>query len=223
MPAPPAKPDDVEKDLNELDARLTGLKVTYDKYFLGMEKLEPVRERAEINKIVLDLSNRFIRNTGFKFRRDQLKNKFLSYCRLWDRILKEIEDGTYRGHKIKAELHEKERLARKQRAEGGAATTEAQGQAQAVNGAANAPGPAAAPAGAPAGAAPKADPIQRIFDQYVAAKKKANEATEGLTPDKMATIIKQQTAALKQKYNCKSVEFRVVVEDGKAKLKAIPK
>lgn len=218
---PPAKPDDVEKELNELDARLTALKVGYDKYFLGMEKLEPVRERAEINKIVLDLGNRFIRNTGFKFRRDQLKNKFLSYCRLWDRILKEIEDGTYKGHKIKAELHERERLARKQRAAGAQAEGTATAEAAApANGAA----PAAPPsAGATNGAAPKADPIQRIYDQYVAAKRKANENTEGLTPDKMATIIKQQTAALKQKYNCKSVEFRVVVEDGKAKLKAIPK
>lgn len=233
MAAPPVK-DDIQKELDELDHRLAALKVQYDKYFLGMEKLEPSKERAEIQKINLELGGRFIRNTGAKFRRDSLKNKFLSYCRFWDRILKQIEDGTYKGHKIKAELHEREREERRRRRQGlspqdeaepqnGEATAEAMAAAPANGGAAPAPRPAAPASAPPSGAAPKADPIQRIFDQFVAAKKKANENTEGLTPDKMATIIKQQTAALKQKYNCKSVEFRVVVEDGKAKLKAIPK
>ena len=234
MAAPTVK-DDIQKDLDELDARLAALKVQYDKYFLGMEKLEPAKERAEIQKINLELGGRFIRNTGAKFRRDSLKNKFLSYCRYWDRILKQIEDGTYKGHKIKAELHEREREARRKRNSGTQATQDptleqsqedatAPAAAAAPNGAPAAPRPAAPGANAPpSGAAPKADPIQRIFDQFVTAKKKANESTDGLTPEKMATIIKQQTAALKQKYNCKSVEFRVVVEDGKAKLKAIPK
>ena len=218
---PPAK-DDIQKELDQLDAAITSLKVAYDKYFLGMEKLEPIRERAEINKTILDLASRFIRNTGAKFRRDQLKSKFLTYQRLWDRILKQIEDGTYKGHKVKADLHERERLARleaqKQREAGRNGTAPENGAgAPASNGAAR-------PGAPPPGAAPRpGDPIQRIFDQYVAAKRKSNESTDGLTPDKMASIIKQQTAALKQKYNCKSVEFRVVVEGGKAKLKAIPK
>jgi hypothetical protein len=229
MAAPPVK-EDFQKDLDELDVRLTALKVSYDKYFLGIEKFPPDKERAAVSKTILDLGNRFIRNTGHKFRRDTLKNKFLTYCRLWDRNLKEIEEGTFKPHKIKAELHERERLEREARK----AARNGASPAGAANGNGNgAEAPAAAPAaapngngngnGAPAPAAPKADPIQRIFDQYVAAKKKANESTDGITPDKMATIIKQQTAALKQKYNCKSVEFRVVVEDGKAKLKAIPK
>ena len=227
---PPPVKDDVQKELDELDSRMTALKVLYDKYFLGMEKLEPQRERAEIHKTIIELGTRFIRNTGAKFRRDTLKNKFLTYQRFWDRILKQIEDGTYKGHKVKAELHERERAERAARSKGGTqpsadATNGAPAPAQAaVNGgtANGAPRPAA-PAEPGAPPPPKADPIQRIFDQYVAAKRKANESVDGITPDKMATIIKQQTMALKQKYNCKSVEFRVVVEDGKAKLKAIPK
>jgi hypothetical protein len=227
---PPPVKDDVQKELDELDHRLSALKILYDKYFLGMEKLEPQRERADVNKTIIDLGSRFIRNTGAKFRRDTLKNKFLTYQRFWDRILKQIEDGTYKGHKVKAELHERERAERAARRRGGDSQTGADPTLEAENGdaaapapmAAAAPRPAAAPGAPPAAAAAK-DPITRIYDQFVAAKKKANESTDGLTADKMATIIKQQTVALKQKYNCKSVEFRVVVEDGKAKLKAIPK
>ncbi len=39
---------------------------------------------------------------------------------------------------------------------------------------------------------------------------------------KVREMVKQQTDSLKEKYNCSSVEYRVVVEDGKVKIKANP-
>lgn len=210
--AAPATEKDIQKELDELDKRITALKVTFDKYFLGIERLPPLQEKEEIHKKVTDMSVRFIRNTAAKFRRDALKNKFLSYNRYWDRTLQQIEDGTFVNHLKKAKLRERERLEK----------TAAPEVTKTVESTAT---PAAARPAAPAPAAngAKPDPIQRIYEQYVAAKKKSNEGTDGLTRDRMASIISQQTQALKQKYKCKSVEFRVVVEDGKAKLKAIPK
>src|SRR5438067_2602942 len=102
--------DDMHQELDALEKRITQLKINYDQYFLGIEKLEPARERDDINRFIIDLMGRFVRNTGAKFRRESLKAKFLSYARYWDRILKQIEDGTYRGHRVKAALHERERL-----------------------------------------------------------------------------------------------------------------
>lgn len=217
--APPIGSDDIQRELDELDKRVTELKILYDKYFLGLEKFEPQKNRLEAQRIINDLQGRYIRNTGAKFRRDQLKSKFLSYCRYWDRILKQIEEGTYRGHKVRAELHERERREREAKRAGAEGTATATVESGA-NGKPAANGNGARPPAAP-GAKP--DPVQRLLDQFVAAKKKAGERSEGLTRDKMAAVIQQQSAALKAKYNCKSVEFRVVVEGGKAKLKAIPK
>jgi hypothetical protein len=34
--------------------------------------------------------------------------------------------------------------------------------------------------------------------------------------------LEKQAGALKSKYNCKSIRFKVVEEDGKARVKAIP-
>lgn len=229
MPAPPPIGEgDIMKQLDELDSRLTALKIGYDKYFLGMEKFEPQKDRIEIGRIITELAAKFIRNTGAKFRRDQLKSKFLSYGRYWDRILKQIEDGTYRGHRVKAELHEKERLERERR------ERERRGEVAPADAAAGANGNGAS---APAGAAPvngkrpaapptpgaRPDPVQRLLDQLTAARRQSGESTDGLTREKMAQVVQQQSAALKAKYNCKSVEFKVVVEGGKAKLKATPK
>lgn len=213
--------DDIQKDLDALDKRLSDLKITYDKYFLGMERFEPIQAREDVGRMIIELSGRFIRNTGAKFRRDSLKSKFLSYSRYWDRILKQIEEGTYKGHKVKAELHERERLEK----EAAKAAREAARNGTATENTATleSPNGAARPAAPMAAAAPRRDPVQTILDQFVAAKRKAGESADGLTRDKMAAVIQQQSAALKAKYNCKSVEFRVVVENGKAKLKAIPK
>ncbi len=43
-----------------------------------------------------------------------------------------------------------------------------------------------------------------------------------LTPEKLASVVKKQEAALQKRYGVSKVSFRVVVEDGKAKLKASP-
>jgi hypothetical protein len=216
MAQQPVQTEDIQKELDVLEKRITQLKVNYDQYFLGMEKFEPHKERGDINRVIIELAARYLRNTGAKFRRDSLKAKFLSYTRYWDRILKQIEDGTYKGHQVKAALHERERLAKMN---GKIPDQPVNGEITAsVTGVKH----AAAPASGPKPAAP-GDPMQKIFEQYVAAKRKANESVEGITRDKLASVITQQTQVLKQKYNCKSVEFRVVVEDGKAKLKAVPK
>ena len=203
----------MHQELDALEKRIQTLKIAYDQYFLGIEKLEPAKERDDVNKLINELMGRFVRNTGAKFRRESLKAKFLSYGRYWDRILKQIEDGTYRGHRIKAKLHERERAEKEQPNGNGAEATS----------------PAAAPVAAapnapPSGPRPGAgDAVQRIYEQYVAAKRKTNESVDGISKEKLASVLAQQAQALKQKYNCKSVEFRVVVEDGKTKLKAIPK
>jgi hypothetical protein len=224
--------EDINRDLDHLETQLMELKIIYDKYFLGMERLEPLRLRTEVQRAVIEMGTRYVRNTGAKYRRDQIKSKYLSYCRYWDRILKQIEEGTYKGHRVKAELHERERLereAKEARRRGGQA--EPENTATMESGPGGAAPATASPAPPPAGIAPRApqgaprpnDPVQRIFEQYVAARKSAGESAEGITRDKMAAILQQQAASLKAKYNCSSVEFRVVVEGGKAKLKAVPK
>lgn len=205
----------MHQELDALEKRIQTLKISYDQYFLGIEKLEPAKERDDVNRLIIDLMGRFVRNTGAKFRRESLKAKFLSYGRYWDRILKQIEDGTYRGHRIKAKLHERERAEKDHAHPNGNGTdTTSPGM-----------GPVPTPANAPpSGARPTAgDAVQKIYEQYVAAKRKTNESVDGISKEKLASVLAQQAQALKQKYNCKSVEFRVVVEDGKTKLKAIPK
>ena len=45
---------------------------------------------------------------------------------------------------------------------------------------------------------------------------------KGLTPEKLQGVIERQEKALRQKLGCEKVNFRVVVQEGKVKLKASP-
>ena len=55
------------------------------------------------------------------------------------------------------------------------------------------------------------------------AKKRCNEDTSKLTFDSVANTLRQQVPALMKQHNAKSVEFKVVIKDGKAVLRALPK
>lgn len=80
------------------------------------------------------------------------------------------------------------------------------------------PPPAAARAGAISD-----EKITQIYNAYVTAKRRCKESTDGLTPEALARSLRQQVPKLMQQHNAKSVDFKVVIKDGKAILKAVPK
>ena len=61
-----------------------------------------------------------------------------------------------------------------------------------------------------------------LFESYRSAREACGQGTAGLTPDMLQQLVARQESVIREKYGCGSVRFRVVVEDGKAKLKARP-
>ena len=81
-----------------MDARITQLKVEYEQYFMRVIRQEPAKLRGDIDKVVRRLSTTHITNTGDKFKFRTLVSKFNSYKQYWNRILRQIEEGTYTRH-----------------------------------------------------------------------------------------------------------------------------
>ena len=81
--------------LDELDGRIEALKILYEQYFLGIEKLEPQKERQGVARIVRRVQTAQTKNTAVRFRLNSLNQRFLSYQSYWNRIVREIEAGTY--------------------------------------------------------------------------------------------------------------------------------
>lgn len=219
----------------ELEEDLERLKARYEMWFLGVEKREPNRDRDEIKRRVERIKGAFTRNTGVKFRIQTLAARYLSYERMWLRSAREKEEGTYRRDVFKARRHARE-VQRAGRINESTAPATAQEPGEPGDERPEAAPPASAKAGsrAPPGAEPPARPpaapagvgeaqMRALYDSYIAAKKSCNEDVSRLTYDAVAKSVQKQVPELLERYKAKSVEFRVVIQGGKAVLKAVPK
>jgi hypothetical protein len=65
--------------------------------------------------------------------------------------------------------------------------------------------------------------IKAIYDAYVMAKKRCGEDTRSITLDAVSAALRKQVPELMRQHQAKSVEFKVVIKDGKAILRALPK
>jgi hypothetical protein len=183
----------IEEDLRDLDRKLKQLKLDYEQYFLGSRPREPVMLRGDVQKTITLFTATPIQNTGLRFRFNSICSRFQAFKRQWDDTLRQIEAGTYKRHRFKADLHEKQRLERAQR----------QLDAEA------------------AGGSPGKGGGSSLFDDYRSARETTGQGTAGLTQQKLDKVIEKQTAQLRQRFGDEAkFRFRVVVEDGKAKLKA---
>ncbi|MFZ5439277.1 MAG: MXAN_5187 C-terminal domain-containing protein [Myxococcota bacterium] len=339
----------------ELEAELAELRAAYDLYFQGVERLPPLKKHDAFKRAFQKLKGSSIRQTAAKFRVETLGQKLLTYERLWDRTLKEIEAGTFK--RDLARLKRRDHRLEKKKKDGvdsdfdvdedldlsdleseghddlSAALAAAEAALSApppVKPAAPAIAPVAAkpatgvapaitpvtpaggtkpatgvapaikpltpaiPPGTPAGGAkavppkitsgafpaiapatssqppkpaaaataarpgsnppaarpattgsspalkPAASPsrppapvgadgglsdqkIKAIYDAYVMAKKRCGEDTRAVTLDSVASSLKKQVPELMKQHNARSVEFKVVIKDGKAVLRALPK
>jgi len=222
----------------EVEEDLEALKARFEMYFLGIERREPVREREEMKRRVAKLKGEFVRNTALKFRIQTLNARYLSYERMWLRAAREKEEGVYRRDLQRARRHAKAEAAR-QEAKAKARETFSGPKPAALAGAAaakpavppaavqpaTAPGPrSAAPAPAPALATGVSEAqVRELHDAYVAAKKRCGEDVSRISYEAVARTVAKQGPELMAKFGARSVEFKVVVKDGKAVLKAIPK
>jgi len=90
---------------------------------------------------------------------------------------------------------------------------------------ASGPAPSSAPRPAAAGGAGgmSDDKLRAVYDAYVTAKRRCQEDTSKLSYDSVAATLRKQVPELLKQHNAKAVEFKVVIKDGKASLKAVPK
>ena len=190
----------LSSQLDELEQRMFLLKIQYEKYFSGTEKLEPSREREMLQRFVRDMTEdpNAIKNPTQRHRFDGLKARLGSFEYYWTRQLRMLEQGTHPRQKFKQKIREqekeellradKEKLARDRRRKGSDRDEEA---------------------------------YRSVYQQYMEVRGKCGQDVN-VPFETVRQALEKQAGVLKSKYNCKSIRFKVVEEDGKARLKAIP-
>ena len=182
----------VDDGLQELELKLGRLKIEYEQYFLGGLKREPQFLRGEIQRLIQQYLQRPPTNARQKFRFSSICSRYQSYRQLWERTLRQIDDGSYQKHIFQAELRERERRG----------SGEPFAPPEPVN-------------GKSAGSH-----IERLYRAFAAVRKKTGEGMGDLTPSKLAALVKKQTAELRRTHGKGTLRFRVVVEEGRARLRA---
>ncbi len=188
--------------VQRLDAELAALRHRHEQYFLGLEHRAPDREREALRGRIEDLRRQVGPNTALQFQVQSLFDRFLTYERMWVRTEKDREEGRYARDLFKARLHARNRDAR------------------------GSPPPPSEPHKPKAppratGPLPSEERMRAIYDTYVRAKKECREDVSGLTYEVLAGQLREQGPALLAGSKAKALDFKVVIRDGKAILRAV--
>lgn len=205
--ATPVEPQFSEQ-LDALENKLYLLNVEYDKYFMGIERKPPAKEHAEVEAFLRQLAKVTIRNTAHNFRYQNLKARFVTFNQRWTRVLKQIEDGTFKRDQFKYSLKQRDTEESKKAEEQTkleAQRREEEERARQVR-----------------DTVADKKRLETLFQDFVQKRQQCNERVDNVQFDKMVEFMQQQTKAIKEKYAAKAVEFQVVVDGGKTRLKAVP-
>jgi len=88
-------PDEIQIQLDELDSRLDRLRALYEQYYVGIEKTEPFVQKKDVERRFQALRKVQLRNTATRFRFQTLVQKYTTYLTYWQRISRQVEEGTH--------------------------------------------------------------------------------------------------------------------------------
>ncbi|MEC7984076.1 MAG: MXAN_5187 C-terminal domain-containing protein [Myxococcota bacterium] len=182
----------------ELERKMFLLKIQYEKYFSGLERIEPLKEREDLRRFVRELMQEPITNTMQKHKFRTLKARYNSMELYWQRNITMIERGTHPKMKFRTNRREQQQrdaaIKRQEMADRRKRFSDRQKQELAYKSA---------------------------FDTFIEARNKCGQSTD-LSYNAIKESLSKQVRSIKSQYKCDRVKFRVSIEGGKAKMKAVP-
>lgn len=90
--------------LDYFEKKLLELKILYEQYFCELLPLQPEIEHQEMKNLVRVLLRTPFKNSQANFRLKNLILRFQTLQTYWERVLKQREEGTYKGDKFRTNL-----------------------------------------------------------------------------------------------------------------------
>jgi hypothetical protein len=97
------EPLELDTAIEELETRVERLRSLYEQYFMGIEKIPPAVVQKDVERRIYMLRREQIRNTAKRFKLQTTIQRYNTFQQYWQRITREIENGTYRRHVLRAE------------------------------------------------------------------------------------------------------------------------
>lgn len=244
-------PSEFEVMLKDAETQLTRLKHLYDQWFQGFERLEPVIVRKQFERQLQILRKAGMRRAALRFRFQMLVQRYTTLQTYWRRVSRQIEEGTYRRDLMKVRRKREERrdvlLGKKKKRDDPDTLQDLDLDLDQDQRAYNdlermqphtaiesrdlerpvTQKTAAVPAHVKSNSSSHKGPgdarIRQLYEAYVREKKKNKEPVDNIDYEKLAKRIKKMIPKLEREHQGKSVDFKVVVKDGRVGLKPIVK
>ena len=187
-----------DDELDKLEEDIRRLKNRYDQFFNGIAKVPPSFERHQVEAMIHELSKQKMRDNTRRFRFNTILSRFNQFREMWSRRMREREEGPLDFRRRQAAMQAEPEAAPPPRVTSQAAD----------------PYVRMTPDG-------NGSEMRRLYQEIEEANRQLGKPA-GLTFEQLEKMIRQQSDLVRQKYNVKTVAFRVETVDGKVKLKAKP-
>ncbi len=195
------------EQIAKLEETIRKLKTMYDQFFAGTRPLPPSEEKKRVERALRDMGQDRIRDNATRFRFNNLVNKWTMFQELWNRKMREKEEGPLQYRKRMEAFEEAGEALRPNPAADGrpgpnrVTSDDGQSYLQVTS-------------------SSNGSEIQALHDEIVRASSSAG--TKAASLGQVSTMIESQLDKLKERYGSSSIGFRVEVVEGKVKLKAKP-
>lgn len=226
-------PEAMEAHIEQLEKRFDRLKTLYESFFAGTEKQMPLVPRREMNRLIVQTQQYNIGKATLRFRFGSLLQRWVTYTAQWNRITREIEQGTYQRDLAKVQRH---------LAEVGGSMTEAQAKAMGIPAArvkafverhnrlvADREAKGVAPGGtAKVVARPAPIPgvsvsqLREFYAEYNQARALVGDARPAKSLEELAERLRPQIEKVLSEARASRAKLSVTVENGKVKVVAAP-
>ena len=96
---------DIQAELDRLEAMIAELKVQYEQYFTGLLPLPPDKLHTNVRMLLRKMLKAPFRTAAHNFRLKTLDSRYQTFNSYFQRVLKQREEGTYSRDVFKAEMH----------------------------------------------------------------------------------------------------------------------
>lgn len=182
--------------LDEIERSIFRIKVAYEKYFNGIERFEPLKELEDLKRTIRDIMVTPIRNTQQRYRFTQLKARLSSLEMYWRRNVSQMERGVHPKQVFRANLKESQSQEAQRLQQERRERQKMERQMEERR-------------------------FRSVYDQLVDARRQTGQNTN-ISFDSVRESLKKQSRMIKSKFKCDDVQFRVEIQDGKPKMKAVP-
>jgi hypothetical protein len=185
-----------KREIHLLTDALRELRMSYDKYFAGQMRLEPVKEREAFEKRLRELKTRPNLTTAARFHLQSLQASYISYSSYWNRLNRQIDEGTFkRDVRRAAKIGQTQPPVQKSHKNDYIFQEKKSGDSIPW--------------------------LDKIYSDFVEQRKACGQSTK-ISKKALDKLLRQEASAIRDQTNCGEVRFKVQVKDGRTILKAKP-